>query len=116
MRGEGDTDGDGRIDRWEYFDANAQLVRVGSSSRNDGIEDTWTLVQAKEGTSEIDRSRTRDRHIDRREFFTGEVLVRAEEVPWRGAGAPGAPGDRGGAEGGAGAVVGTVPALTGQRP
>src|SRR5512145_766803 len=66
LRGEADTDGDDRIDRWEYFDANAQLVRVGSSSRNDGIEDTWTFVQPRAGTSEIDRSRNRDRHVDRR--------------------------------------------------
>lgn len=79
LRGEADTDGDGRIDRWEYFDANAQLVRVGSSSRNDGIEDTWTFVQPREGTSEIDRSRHRDRHVDRREFFKGDALVRAED-------------------------------------
>ena len=79
LRGEADTDGDGRIDRWEYFDANAQLVRVGSSSRNDGVEDTWTLVQPRGGTSEIDRSRNRDRHVDRREFFMANALLRAEE-------------------------------------
>lgn len=79
LRGEADTDGDGRIDRWEYFDVNAQLVRVGSSSRNDGIEDTWTHVQPRDGTSRIDRSRNRDRRVDRREFFTANALVRVEE-------------------------------------
>ena len=79
LRGEADSDGDGRIDRWEYFDANAQLVRVGSSSRNDGVEDTWTYVQPRQGSSVIDRSRNRDRHVDRREYFKGDVLVRAEE-------------------------------------
>ena len=79
LRGEADSDGDGRIDRWEYFDANAQLVRVGSSSLNDGVEDTWTYVQPRQGASEIDRSRNRDRHVDRREFFNGDVLLRAEE-------------------------------------
>lgn len=79
LRGEGDSDGDGRVDRWEYFDANAQLVRVGTSSRNDGIEDTWTYVQPVNGVSRIDRSRGRDRHIDRREYIAAEALVRAEE-------------------------------------
>jgi hypothetical protein len=79
LRGEADTDGDGRIDRWEYFDANAQLVRVGSSSANDGIEDTWTYVQPRDGTSAIDRSRRRDRQVDRREFFKGDALMRVEE-------------------------------------
>ena len=79
LRGEADSDGDGRIDRWEYFDANAQLVRVGSSSLNDGVEDTWTHVQPRDGSSEIDRSRRRDRHVDRREFFKGDVLMRTED-------------------------------------
>lgn len=79
LRGEADTDQDGRIDRWEYFDADARLVRVGTSSRNDGIEDTWTYVQPTDGVSRIDRSRGRDRHIDRREYLAKDVLVRAEE-------------------------------------
>jgi hypothetical protein len=79
MRGEADTDQDGRIDRWEYFNDSAQLVRVGSSSANDGVEDTWTYVQPIDGVSRIDRSRARDRVIDRREFLNGDVLVRAEE-------------------------------------
>lgn len=79
LRGEADTDEDGRIDRWEYFNANAQLVRVGTSSRNDGIEDTWTYVQPIDGASRVERSRSRDRHIDRREYFAGDALVRAEE-------------------------------------
>lgn len=78
-RGEGDTDQDGRIDRWEYFDADARLVRVGASSRNDGVEDTWIFVQPVDGESRIDRSRGRDRYADRREFYNGETLVRAEE-------------------------------------
>ena len=79
LRGEADTDADGRIDRWEYFDANAQLQRVGTSSRNDGVEDMWTYVQAIDGESRVDRSRDRDRRVDRREFFKGDVVTRAEE-------------------------------------
>lgn len=79
LRGEGDTNGDGRIDRWEYFDGEARLVRVGSSSRDDGIEDTWTHVEPRDGLSQIDRSRNRDRHVDRRELFNGDTLVRVEE-------------------------------------
>jgi hypothetical protein len=79
LRGEADTDGDGRVDRWEYFDVNARLQRVGTSSRNDGVEDTWTYVQAVDGESRVDRSRDRDRHVDRREFFRGDAMTRAEE-------------------------------------
>ena len=79
LRGEGDTVGDGRIDRWEYFDERAALTRVGTSNLNDGIEDTWTWVVAEGGESHIDRSRRRDRQIDRREYYRDGVLVRAEE-------------------------------------
>jgi hypothetical protein len=79
LRGEGDTDGDGRIDRWEYFDGDARLIEVGSSSLNDGVEDTWTWVAPTKGEARIDRSQRRDRQIDRREFYTGETLVRVEE-------------------------------------
>jgi hypothetical protein len=79
LRGEADTDADTRIDRWEYFDAQSALTRVGTSSKNDGIEDTWTWVQPVNGESRVDRSRRRDRQIDRREYFQGASLVRAEE-------------------------------------
>jgi len=78
LRGEADTDADGRIDRWEYFDARAALVRVGTSSLNDGIEDTWAWVVAVDGETRVERSRRRDRQIDRREHYRGEVMVRAE--------------------------------------
>lgn len=79
LRGEADTDADGRIDRWEYFDERSTLVRVGSSSQGDGIEDTWSWVVAVNGETRMERSRHRDRQIDRREYFRGQVMVRAEE-------------------------------------
>jgi hypothetical protein len=79
LRGEGDTDGDGRIDRWEYFDRDARLTEVGSSSLNDGVEDTWTWVAPINGEARVDRSQRRDRQIDRREFYKGATLVRVEK-------------------------------------
>jgi hypothetical protein len=79
LRGEADTDTDGRIDRWEYFDGQSALTKIGTSSKNDGIEDTWTWVQPVNGESRVDRSRRRDRQIDRREYFQGPTLIRAEE-------------------------------------
>lgn len=78
FRGEADADGDGRIDRWEYFDATSQLVMVGTSSRNDGIEDTWTIVNATNGENRVDVSSARDRRIDRHEYYDGGALVRVE--------------------------------------
>ncbi len=80
LRGEADTDRDGRIDRWEYFDAQAALVSIGTSSLNDGIEDTWTEpAAAANGLLHVAYSRRRDRQRDRHEYFRGAVLERVEE-------------------------------------
>jgi hypothetical protein len=78
LRGEKDTDGDGRVDRWEYFDEQGALSQIGTSSLNDGIEDTWTLPP-QNGETRVDHARGRDRRIDRREFSANGVLIRAEE-------------------------------------
>lgn len=79
LRAEADTDADGRVDRWEYYGSQAVLEQVGTSSRNDGVEDTWTSAPGADGLRRVDLSRGRDRAIDRRESFQGDVLVRAEE-------------------------------------
>jgi hypothetical protein len=80
LRGEADLDGDGRIDRWEYFDAQAALVLIGTSSRGDGVEDSWTWpAPAPSGEMRMAVSRRRDRHRDRHEYLRDNVLVRAEE-------------------------------------
>ena len=80
VRGEADTDGDGRIDRWEYFDSTAMLTLIGTSSRGDGIEDTWTYpLPAANGETRIVMSRNRDRAFDHREFYRGDALVRTED-------------------------------------
>ena len=49
-----DADEDGAIDRWEYYDANQQLEKVGTARRPDG-------------------------KVARSEFYEGGVLTRAEE-------------------------------------
>ena len=79
LRTEIDTNQDGRVDRWEYLDANSRVRMVGTSSRGDGVEDRWTLTAVTNGERTLLLSRARDRRIDRREFYRGETLVRAEE-------------------------------------
>lgn len=78
-RTEVDVDRDDRVDRWEYVDATAKVVLVGSSSANDGIEDTWIWTVDASGEVRIDRAQYRDRVIDRREFLRQDALIRAEE-------------------------------------
>jgi hypothetical protein len=73
---EGDTNADGLVDRWEYYDAAGALIRIGGSSAGDGREDTWARTNGDE--RHIDISTRRDGIVDRREVYRGERLVRAE--------------------------------------
>jgi hypothetical protein len=73
---EGDTNGDGLVDRWEYYDASGALTRVGGSTAGDGREDTWLRAVGDERHVEI--STRRDGTVDRREVYRGEQLLRAD--------------------------------------
>jgi hypothetical protein len=80
LRGEADVDADGRIDRWEYFDGDGKVSTIGSASRNDGVEDTWTSTAATAtGETHIATSSKRDRVRDRHAFYKGQTLLRMEE-------------------------------------
>lgn len=80
IRGEADGDGDGRIERWEYFDAHSTLALIGTSSHNDGVEDTWAWpALTSDGEMHVARSRQRDRRMDRHEYFRDGALARVEE-------------------------------------
>jgi hypothetical protein len=79
LRTEADSDQDGRVDRWEYTDAHARVYMIGTSSRRDGVEDRWAIVDDRSSERTLLISRQRDRRLDRREVFLGDVLVRAEE-------------------------------------
>jgi hypothetical protein len=80
LRGEADVDGDGRIDRWEYFDEDGKVSTIGSATRNDGVEDTWTSTAATAaGETHIATSSKRDRVRDRHAFYKGQTLLRVEE-------------------------------------
>ena len=75
-----DRDEDGKMDRWEYYDANAKLVKVGFSRRNDGKADAWAYSGLDDKVERIEISNTADENkISRWEFYKGGVLDRAEE-------------------------------------
>lgn len=78
IRGEKDSDNDGRIDRWEYFGPQGELLMIGTSSLNDGVEDTWTWVTLTNGEGRVDLSSGRDRVINRHEYYAGKALARVE--------------------------------------
>lgn len=73
---EGDADGDGKVDRWEYYNDAGVLERVGGSTAHDGIEDTWAYQSG--GETRVDLSTRRDGTVDRREFYRGDRLLRTE--------------------------------------
>lgn len=80
LRGEADVDGDGRVDRWEYFDADGNVSTIGSASRGDGVEDTWTsTATTAAGETHIATSTKRDRVRDRHTYYQGDALRRIEE-------------------------------------
>lgn len=80
LRGEADVDGDGRVDRWEYFDADGKVSMIGSASRGDGVEDTWTSTAVTAaGETHLATSSKRDRVRDRHNYYKGEALLRIEE-------------------------------------
>lgn len=76
VRLEGDGNGDGVIDRWEYYGRGGELLRIGGSTRGDGLEDTWVHTKGEQRFVEI--STGRDGRIDRREVYQGDMLVGVE--------------------------------------
>jgi len=79
LRIEIDQDGDGRIDRWEYYGTDRKLAKVGFSRAKDGVEDAWSFFNVAGALDRIEISTKRNRAIDRVEHYQNGVLVRAEE-------------------------------------
>lgn len=80
LRSRIDRDQDGRIDRWEYYDANGRLARVGLSRANSGKPDAWAYPGEDGRIARVEVSSTGDeKKIDRWEHYDGDDLVRAEE-------------------------------------
>jgi hypothetical protein len=76
VRIEADGNGDGVIDRWEYYSVNGALARLGTSSESDGVEDTWVVQSAEQ--MRVDISTRRDGVADRHELHEKGIAVRAE--------------------------------------
>ena len=75
-----DRNEDGRIDRWEYYDASGRLAKVGFSRRDDGRPDAWAYPGADGRIQRVEISFVADeKKIGRWEFFEADVLARSEE-------------------------------------
>jgi len=71
-----DTDLDGVVDRWEYFDVNGDLARTGRARRKPGVVDAWEAVDK---TGELNRrefDEDGDGKVDRAEYVSkGRVFL-----------------------------------------
>ena len=75
-----DRNEDGKLDRWEYFNADGTLEKVGFSRRDDGTPDAWAFAGADGKVERIEISSTADvNKIDRWEHYDAAGLVRAED-------------------------------------
>jgi hypothetical protein len=79
VRIEIDEDGDGLIDRWEYYTRDQKLEKVGFSRAHDGKVDWWSYANADGSVAKVEFSTGRNGRVDRTEYYEGGVLVRAEE-------------------------------------
>lgn len=91
-----DTDENGKVDRWDYYDAERRLVKIGISRQNDGVMDAVEYYEtepksagpesrvpgpdeSEQKPTRIEVSTERDGRFDRVEFYEHGVLARVEE-------------------------------------
>ena len=74
-----DADEDGKIDRWEYYDAAQRIERVGISRSNDGTQDAWLIPAVDGSIARIDVSTRRNGKPNRQEFYEKGALIRVQE-------------------------------------
>lgn len=79
LRIEIDKNEDGTIDRWEHYDANQKLEKIGFSRLGDGKEDAWSYSGPDGSIVRIDISENRDGKVTRVEHYDHQTLLSAEE-------------------------------------
>jgi hypothetical protein len=78
VRIEEDKDENGVVERWEYYDADRRLTRVGLSSAQDGKVDTWVYPGPDGKPARLERSTRRDGTVDHVEYLEQGRVVRLE--------------------------------------
>lgn len=74
-----DEDEDGKVDRWEFYDENRQLQRVGFSRQGNGAIDAILFYGKGRAVERIEMSTRGDGHFNRVEYYQAESLARVEE-------------------------------------
>src|SRR5258708_1032057 len=82
LRSRIDLDEDGKIDRWEYYDDQGKLAKVGFSRNNNGKADAWGYPDPNGGIPRTEISSTRDANkTDRPQHLTPAPPPRLQEHP-----------------------------------
>jgi hypothetical protein len=79
VRREVDENEDGRIDRWDYFDANGVLERVGFSTADTGEVDAYRYLDEQDAVARIEYAAVPAGLIRRTEYYDLGALMRFEE-------------------------------------
>jgi hypothetical protein len=74
-----DLDENGKVERWDFYNPDQTLEKVGLSRLNDGVMDAQAFYQPAGTLARIQVSTARDGHFDRVEFYEGNRLTRTEE-------------------------------------
>lgn len=69
IRIEIDADEDGRVERWEHHGDGNKLQSVGTSSKGDGVEDTWSYPDAAGLLLKVEIDTDRDGAVDKRDSY-----------------------------------------------
>lgn len=79
VRVELDFDENGKVERWDIYNDDRTLQKVGLASRNDGVMDSQAFYSPVGALERIEVSTARDDRFNRVEFYEADVLVRSEE-------------------------------------
>jgi hypothetical protein len=74
-----DSNGNGTVDRWDFYDAGGKIVKVGLSRADDGVMDAVAVYASDQRLQQLEVSTRRDGRFDRIEFYEAGQLTRAEE-------------------------------------
>ena len=74
-----DADGNGKVERWDFYGPDGKLAKVGLSQRNDGVMDAEALYTEGGALVRLRISTGRDGRFDRTEFYENNLLVRSED-------------------------------------
>jgi hypothetical protein len=69
-RAELDLDENGTIERWEHYGADNGLEKVGTSSKGDGVEDSWSYPDSMGLILKEEFDTDRDGRVDKRHLYS----------------------------------------------